>query len=116
MVDSRRRELSDLDINTIRQLYSAHKVEWTSHVSKRLLQRGISSSEVEASINTGAIIENYPDDYPYPSCLLMGKSKENRVLHIVCAINNDTLWIITAYEPNMIEWEADFKTRKEQSQ
>jgi len=85
-------------------------------VSKRLLQRGISSSEVEASINTGAIIENYPDDYPYPSCLLMGKSKENRVLHIVCAINNDTLWIITAYEPNMIEWEADFKTRKEQSQ
>ena len=26
---------------------------------------------------------------------------------------DDKLWIITAYEPSLIEWEADFRTRKE---
>ena len=105
-----------MDIEKIRQLCAARKIEWTSHVSKRLLQRGISSYEVETSISNGVIIENYPDDYPYPSCLLMGKTMKKRILHIVCAINEDRLWIVTAYEPNLIEWEADYHTRKEKVQ
>jgi len=102
-----------LDITIIRQLCAAHKVEWTIHFSKRLLQRSISAFEEETSISNGAIIENYPDDYPYPSCLLMGKTDDDRVLHIVCAIYDAKLWIITAYEPNLIEWEADYQTRKD---
>ena len=105
-----------MDIAKIRQLCAAHKIEWTIHVSKRLLQRNISTFEIETSINYGAIIEKYPDDYPYPSCLLMGKTVDNRILHIVCAVYDDKLWIITAYEPNLIEWEADYQTRKEQIQ
>ena len=102
-----------MDIFEVRRLYDANNVEWTSHVSKRLIQRGISSTEVSESIANGVIIENYPDDYPYPSCLLMGKTDDDRVLHIVCAIYDDKLWIITAYEPNLIEWEADYQTRKD---
>jgi len=113
MVDSLKKVLRNLDINKIRQLCAEHKVEWTIHVSKRLLQRSISAFEVEVSISNGIIIEDYPDDYPYPSCLLLGKTVDDRVLHIVCAINNDMLWIITAYEPNLMEWEADYRTRKD---
>ena len=105
-----------MDIVKIRQLCAEHKIEWTIHVSKKLLQRSISAFEVETSISNGDIIENYPDDYPYPSCLLMGKTVDDRVLHIVCAIYDNKLWIITAYEPNLIEWEADYRTRKEQTQ
>jgi len=46
----------------------------------------------------------------------MGKTMKKRILHIVCAINEDRLWIVTAYEPNLIEWEADYHTRKEKVQ
>ena len=35
-----------------------------------------------------------------------------RVLHVVCAINADKLWIITTYEPDLVMWEADYVTRK----
>ena len=105
-----------MDIFEVRRLYDANNVEWTSHVSKRLIQRGISSTEVSESIANGVIIENYPDDYPYPSSLIMGKTIHNKILHLVCAINNNILWIITVYEPNTIEWETDFKTRKEKTQ
>jgi len=103
-----------VDISEIRILCEQRKIKWTLHVAKRLLQRSISSNDVVSTILTGEVIEDYPDDYPFPSCLIMGKTTKNRVLHIVCAIGDDNLWIITAYEPNVIEWDKEFKVRKEQ--
>jgi len=49
--------LRDLDITIIRQLCATHKIEWTIHVSKRLLQRNISALEEETSIGNGVINE-----------------------------------------------------------
>ena len=59
------------------------------------------------------VIENYPDDNPYPSRLLLGWCQE-RPLHVVVAENaQDDEWIIiTAYEPDPAQWDADFKRRK----
>lgn len=62
---------------------------------------------------TGEIIEDYPDDYPYPSSLVLGQSISGQPLHLVCGIGNNTLFVITAYKPNSEKWEADWKTRKE---
>ena len=61
----------------------------------------------------GEIIEEYENDYPYPSCLVYGIDLNNKVLHIVCGSNKEELWIITAYQPNNTEWKNDLKTRKE---
>ena len=84
------------------------KIEWTEHAASRILQRGITRQEVKEAIMTGEIIEDYPDDYPYPSNLILGKS-----LHVVCGIGEGRVWIITAYRPSMDKWEKDLKTRKE---
>lgn len=78
----------------------------------RLLQRGISIDDVKQVILTGEIIENYPDDYPYPSCLLLGKNFDERYLHVVCGFGEEELWLITAYKPSAEKWQADLKTRK----
>ena len=64
------------------------------------------------SIKSGEIIEQYPDDYPFPSCLIMGKSG-NRVIHVVASVEDGLLYVITAYIPNPDKWEKDRKTRKE---
>jgi hypothetical protein len=61
----------------------------------------------------GEIIEQYPTDYPYPSCLILGLSVSNQHIHVVVGSNMETLWIITAYYPNPDKWENDNKTRKE---
>ena len=54
---------------------------------------------------------DYPEDYPFPSCLIMGTSAD-RVLHIVASIDEDTIYLITAYVPDAGKWQADWKTRK----
>jgi len=102
-----------MDLTQIRKLCSEHKIEWTQHVAKRLLQRGVSAVDVVATLLNGEIIEDYPEDYPFPSCLILGKTSKSKVLHIVCSIGDDKLWIITAYEPSLMEWDAEFKVRKE---
>ena len=93
----------------MRKLCQDGAVEWTDHAAKRMLQRGITRMEVRQAILTGEIIEDYPDDYPYPSCLVLGDNK----LHVVCGIGEGRLWIITAYRPSTEKWESDLRTRKE---
>ena len=98
-----------MDIDTIRQLCSDGLIEWTEHSVIRIIQRGITKQDIEDVLKTGEIIENYPDDYPYPSCLILGGEKS---LHVVCGIESK-LWIITAYHPDLAKWEDDYKTRRE---
>ncbi len=105
--------MEKLNIDTIKQMINNKKIRWTNHVVVRLFQRNISQEDVEKSLLNGEIIEEYENDYPYPSCLVYGISINNEVLHIVCGSNGYELWIITAYYPNNIEWEKDLKTRKE---
>jgi hypothetical protein len=58
-------------------------------------------------------VEDYPDDTPYPSRLVLGWSS-SRPIHVVVADNVDEQEniVITVYEPDLLEWEPDFKRRK----
>lgn len=105
--------MEKLDINIIKQLIKDEKIRWTNHIVVRLLQRNITQDDVLNTLLNGEIIEEYENDYPYPSCLVYGISLNNKILHVVCGSNEEELWIITAYYPDNIEWENDLKTRKE---
>ena len=87
-------------------------IEITLHAAKRLEQRQIKISDVMECIQNGEIIEQYPNDYPYPSCLILGRSKGEKRIHVVVGSNGKTIWIVTAYEPDLEKWEYDLKTRK----
>lgn len=66
----------------------------------------IGEKEVCEVVTRGEIIEDYPEDEPYPSCLIFGKTSGNRPLHTVCACaaEEDTVIIITVYEPRSALW------------
>lgn len=83
---------------------------WRKHALERMLQRSISRNEVIQCALYGEIIESYPEDYPYPSSLVLEIGAQP--LHIVMALNGEECYIITAYRPNDDEFENDFKTRK----
>lgn len=108
--------MNELKIEDLRKLYKEHAVMWTSHVSMRLHERKIYREDVENCIMHGEIIEQYPDDYPYPSCLVLGFDTGKQHLHVVIGTNGENLWIISAYRPDLERWEPDFKTRKEKKQ
>ena len=103
----------ELNINDLRKLCKPENIEMTLHGAKRLEQRGISLSDVLECIMNGEIIEQYPDDYPHPSCLILGISIQGKTLHTVIGSNLNTLWVVTAYYPALDRWESDYKTRKE---
>ncbi len=82
------------------------------HAIKRMFERKITMADVRQVLVTGTMIEDYPTDTPYPSCLVLGWCGI-RPLHIVVAHNklDDETVIITAYEPDPAKWDKDFKRR-----
>ena len=104
--------MEGISIDELRTLCSNGKIKWSIHIMNRLQERGIDPSDVKNCIQTGEIIEQYPDDFPYPSCLVFGYSLNNKPLHAVLAIGSGVISGITSYFPNMIKWDTDYKTRK----
>ena len=105
--------MKKLKVDTIKEFVRTGKIRWTNHCIVRLLQRNISQEDIENALLNGEIIEEYENDYPYPSCLVYGVNLNNKVLHVVCGANETELWVITAYYPDNIKWKDDLKTRKE---
>ena len=101
-----------MDINDLRQLYANGVYHWTDHILVRMIQKGISENDIESVLMDGEIIEEYPSDYPYPSCLVIGRNTISDILHVVCGIGDNSLWLITAYYPSQDKWDDGYKTRK----
>ena len=88
------------------------KMDVVCHRLERMQERDISRADVKNGIATGEIIEEYPEDYPNPSCLIFGYTVNNRILHIVAGCDNINIYIITAYYPDTKKFENDLKTRR----
>jgi hypothetical protein len=104
-----------MTIEDIVRLCGQQSLRWTKHILERLFLRNISTNDVIAALTSGEVIEQYPNDYPYPSCLVLGLTPAGKVLHIVCGSTGVELWLITAYFPNPSEWSEDFKVRQEEA-
>jgi len=101
-----------MTIEDIALLCEEQSFRWTSHILERLFQRNIFIDDVKTALLNGEIIEQYPNDYPFPSCLVLGKTQIGTPLHVVCGSNGMELWLITAYFPNPNEWTKDFSQRR----
>lgn len=103
-------------LKEIQNCFKSEKVLYTNHAKDEMEKEGfgeIKEREVFEAVLNGKIIEAYAEDEPYPSCLIYGRTSENRPLHIVCAYTMDSnvAIIITAYQPNPDIW-IDFERRK----
>ena len=90
----------------------AGKIIFRTHAIKRMFQRRVDEKDVRSVLETGEIVEVYPDDTPYPSRLILGWL-ESRPLHVVAADNiadNETI-VITIYEPEQDKWSPNFQRR-----
>ena len=74
----------------------------------------IKTREVFEAVSGGKLIEHYEDDEPYPSCLIFGKTMNDRPIHVVCAYNeiDDLTIVVTVYEPSPEKWVNFEKRRK----
>ncbi len=102
-----------IKIEKLQEYYKQDRVIISIHAQERLRQRGIKQKDIKNCIATGEIIEQYPDDFPFPSCLIFGYTINNKILHVVASDEGTISRIITAYFPDNDKFENDFKTRKE---
>ena len=75
-------------------------------------ERDISRADVKNGIMNGEIIEEYPNDFPNPSCLIFGYNINRRILHIIAGCDNINLYVITAYYPDTKKFEDDLRIRR----
>ena len=89
------------------------KIIFRAHAVRRMFERAVSLDEVHAVLANGETIEDYPDDMPYPSRLMLGWINA-RPLHVVAAYNegDDETIVVTVYEPDPAAWDASFRRKK----
>lgn len=105
--------MCELSAETISELATDRKnIYLTLHVLNRFRERGITLADAQNVLLYGEIIEQYPNDYPFPSCLELGAAICGKALHVCCGVGDNKIWLITAYYPSEREWERDLKTRK----
>ena len=94
---------------------SHYRLVYRVHAIQRMFQRRISKEEVAHVLATGETIQAYPTDKPFPSRLILGWSG-TRPIHVVAADNTEDqeTIVVTVYQPDAVEWQADFKRRKSQ--
>jgi hypothetical protein len=89
------------------------RIRITDHADEEAYNDTLSLEEIYSSVLTGEIIEQYPDDKPYPSCLIYGKNIKDEPIHSVWAYNIETkaTVLITVYRPDPEKW-IDWKIRR----
>lgn len=99
-----------MEIDKIRVKIKIGEYRFSDHAVKKMIKRSIDRVEVEDAVLTGEIIEEYPDDKYSPSCLVYGRTKSHRHLHVQVSLPPIVV-IITAYDPDETEW-IDYKIRR----
>ncbi len=101
-----------MDIENIINAIRNRRVRITEHADEEILDDNLSYEEIYSSVIQGEVIEDYSNDKPYPSCLIMGKNFSGEPIHSVWAYNSDNQWavLITVYRPNPERW-IDWKVR-----
>jgi hypothetical protein len=102
-----------MNLDKLRQYIKSGKYQVRKHTIRRLAERGISLENTLKIIMEGNIIEDYPEDKPFPSCLLFGLVRK-KPLHVVTSLDEEgeMAYIITVYKPSLDKFESDYKTRR----
>lgn len=105
----------EFEIEGLREAFAAGRIHWHAHALARLLERGISRSEILNAVMHGEVIITYQEDRPYPSCLLFHNGE--LPVYVMAAVDPATSigHVITAYRPDLDHFEADLKTRRTKS-
>jgi|WetSurSiteA1Bulk_404760.scaffolds.fasta_scaffold172466_1 hypothetical protein len=84
-----------------------------AHAISRIFERNIGYGELVEAFEKAEVIEEYPNDHPYPSCLILGFTRLKKPIHTVFSINHneEVVVIVTVYIPEKGKWTDDYRRR-----
>lgn len=95
-----------MDIRNIIQSVEVRNYRITQHAVEEAADDQLKLEGIFHSLHDGEIIEDYPHDEPYPSCLIYGNNADGEPIHSVWAYDdrNQRAILITVYRPNPGRW------------
>jgi len=92
---------------------TSRRIIFRVHAIQRMFERNVSVQNVKKVLQSGKLVEDYSEEMPFPSGLMLG-GRGAHPLHVVVADNKtaDEAVVITVYEPDLSRWKSDFKSRK----
>ena len=95
-----------MNIDAIIDAIAHGRVRITDHADEKAVDDELSYEEIYFSVMHGEVIEHYPTDKPYASCLILGRNFSDEPIHSVWAYNPQNLWVvlITVYRPDPKRW------------
>ena len=102
-----------MDISDIVEAIRDGRVRITDHADEQAEADDLALDAVYVAVLDGEIIEDCPDDRPYPSCLIYGRASGGDPIHSVWAYNEASGWavLVTVYRPDPERW-IDWRERK----
>ena len=102
-----------MEIDQIVAAIQANQVNVTLHARREARNDSLILDEILFSARHGEIIEGYPGDKPFPSCLVFGRTPAGDPVHSVWAYDPETgiAVLVTVYRPDLGRW-IEWKKRR----
>ncbi len=104
-----------MDISDIISAILTDNIRITNHAYEEALNDDLTFDEILYSSVFGHIIEEYPEDTPFPSCLVFGRTFSDDPVHTVWAYDDvrQISTLVTVYRPDTGMW-TDWRDRRDQ--
>jgi hypothetical protein len=91
-------------LDLFKQAVREKQLKISLHAAEEALADHITRPEIEEAMLDAQLLEDYPDWWLGPSCLIHGRTEAGRDLHIVASYSGLPVTIITVYEPHPPKW------------
>jgi Domain of unknown function (DUF4258) len=100
-------------LDEICKALSSQHYRISGHAADEMLADDVEEPQVIHATLTGEIIEDYPNAFPCPACLILGRTPEGIALHAVWAFDPAACYttLVTVYRPDPARWTVDLRRR-----
>jgi len=70
----------------IKELVAKHEIKVSDHGYDEIVKDGISVKDIIAGVNSGIVVEDYPEYPKGPCVLVLEKDRDTRPIHVVWGV------------------------------
>ena len=99
-------------IEAVRAAIRGNRLLVRTHARQRMVERGVTLSDVRHVLLSGDLIEEYPGASPFPKALFMGFVGKGEPLYISCAFDGEQAYVVTAHWYDPERWTDPWTRRR----